>query len=370
MKPALDMLDNVLFGNSLTTWLLAVGVVSLVVSIVLFARGIVRRNYARMAQTEQVEFAEVPLQVVSRTSTLFVILVGLFAGLQIFEMPERVDNIAKTIVVVAVFWQIGIWISTAAIAWIELKRRRSLTTDRAAVGSLTIISVVVRTVIWAVVLLLTLDNLGVNITTLVAGLGIGGIAVALAVQNVLGDLLASLSITLDKPFVVGDFLIVDDFMGSVEYIGIKSTRLRSLSGEQIVMANADLLGSRVRNYGRMHERRVVFNIGITYETPREQVEAIPQLIRDIVTSQEKVRFDRCHFAKFGAASLDYEAVYYVLSADFNQYMDIQQRINLEILKTFEERKIEFAYPTQKLWLARVIAEAKAPAATETTPTSR
>jgi small-conductance mechanosensitive channel len=220
------------------------------------------------------------------------------------------------------------------------------------VGTLSIIGVVVRAVIWAVVLLLTLDNLGVDITALVAGLGIGGIAVALAVQNVLGDLLASLSIALDKPFVVGDFLIVGEFMGSVEYIGIKSTRLRSLSGEQIVMSNADLLGSRVRNYGRMQERRVVFAVGVTYETPREMVEAIPGMIREIVQAQDNIRFDRCHFAKFGPASLDYEAVYYVLSADYNQYMDTQQRINLRIFEAFALRGIEFAYPTQKIWLAQ------------------
>jgi small-conductance mechanosensitive channel len=163
-----------------------------------------------------------------------------------------------------------------------------------------------------------------------------------------------LSIALDKPFVVGDFLIIDDYLGSVEYVGIKSTRLRSLSGEQIIMSNSDLLGSRVRNYGRMQERRVVFATGITYETPVELVEKVPGLIRGIIERQEKTRFDRSHFMTHGAASLDFETVYYVLAADYNTYADIQQAINLEIHRAFAEHGIEFAYPTQRLLLERVL----------------
>jgi small-conductance mechanosensitive channel len=205
------------------------------------------------------------------------------------------------------------------------------------------------------VLLLTLDNLGIDITALVAGLGIGGVAVALAVQNILGDLFASLSITLDRPFVIGDFLIVGDFMGSVEYIGIKSTRLRSLSGEQIIISNSDLLGSRVRNYGRMHERRVVFVTSITYETPEEHLERIPGLIREIIESQPNTRFDRSHFARHAAASLDFETVYYVLSPNYNQYMDTQQAVNIRLHRELKQLGVEFAYPTQKLYVVRQLS---------------
>jgi small-conductance mechanosensitive channel len=209
------------------------------------------------------------------------------------------------------------------------------------------------------VLLLTLDNLGVDITALVAGLGIGGIAVALALQNVLGDLLASLSIALDQPFVIGDFLIVGEHLGTVEYIGIKSTRLRSLTGEQIVMSNADLLSSRLRNYGRMYERRVVFTLGVTYETPRDKLREIAPLLRGIVEAQEGVRFDRAHFAKYGPYSLDFEVVYHVLSADFGRYMDAQQAINFRIHEAFEALGVQFAYPTQTLWFAGGAATAGA-----------
>jgi small-conductance mechanosensitive channel len=226
-----------------------------------------------------------------------------------------------------------------------------LTTDRAALGSISIIGVIINAVIWALVTLLTLDNLGIDITALVAGLGIGGIAVALAVQNIFGDLFASLSITLDQPFVVGDFLIVGEILGTVESIGIKSTRLRSLDGEQIVMPNSDLLSSRVRNYGRMLERRVAFATTVTYETPIDLLERIPRLIREIVEGQADTRFDRSHFKAHGAASLDFETVYYVRSPDYNRYMDIQQAINLRLHREFAELAIEFAYPTQKVFVA-------------------
>ena len=177
-------------------------------------------------------------------------------------------------------------------------------------------------------------------------------AVALAVQNILGDLFASLSIVLDKPFVLGDFLIVDEHLGTVEYIGLKSTRLRSLWGEQIVFSNADLLKSRLRNFGRMFERRIVFPVGVTYQTPRDKLEAIPGIIREAIQAQEKTRFDRSHFKEFGDFSINFESVYYVLVPDYNLYMDIQQAINLQIHKRFEEEGIEFAYPTQTLFVVR------------------
>jgi len=201
-----------------------------------------------------------------------------------------------------------------------------------------------------VILLLALDNMGVDITALIAGLGIGGIAVALALQNVLGDLFASLSIVLDKPFVIGDFIIVDDLLGTVERIGLKTTRVRSLYGEQLVFSNSDLLNSRIRNYKRMFERRILFSIGVTYQTPHEKLATIPGIIREVIESQEQVRFDRAHFKEYGDSALKFEIVYYVLVPDYNTHMDIQQAINLAIVRRFEEEKIEFAFPTQTLYL--------------------
>lgn len=339
-----------LFQNSALDWLLALGISTVALLLLLAVRRAIRAYYKRMLATADTELLEIPLQVLSRTTLLLLLAIALFIGAQWLTIGPTTQRVLSSAITIALFWQAGIWLMAAASIWLERKRQRSLAVDRAAVGSLGIIGFVVNVVIWAMVLLLTLDNLGIDITALIAGLGIGGIAVALAVQNVLGDLFASLSITLDRPFVVGDFLILGDFLGSVEYIGIKSTRLRSLSGEQIIISNSDLLGSRVRNYGRMNERRVVFATRITYETPLEALEQIPGLIRQIVESQSATRFDRSHLATHSPASIDYETVYYVLSADYNKYMDIQQAINLRLHRELRQRGIHFAYPTQRLFV--------------------
>jgi small-conductance mechanosensitive channel len=346
-----ELLALPLFGNSPFAWSIACAVVLGVFALLLGLRRLVRGYHRKFQATERAELLEVPVLVLSRTALPFFIVVALFLGLQTLTMGERTARVLASAMTIALFWQAGIWAVAAAAAWLERKRRASLTADRAMVGSLGIISFIVNVAIWALVVLLTLDNLGIDITALVAGLGIGGIAVALAVQNILGDLFASLSITLDRPFVVGDFLIVGDFLGTVENIGIKSTRLRSLSGEQIVMPNADLLGSRVRNYGRMMERRVVFATSVVYETPIEHIERIPALIREIVEAQPDTRFDRSHFARHAAASLDFETVYYVLSPDYNRYMDVQQAINLRLHRQLTKLGVEFAYPTQRLYVS-------------------
>lgn len=341
--------------NSLADWLVATAIVCALFLGLLMLRRFVRRYHQRLLLTPRTELAEVPVEVLSRTTTLFFFVLAIFTGLRTLEMGDRTAYVLSSALTIALFWQAGVWASAAATAWLERRRRRSLATDRAVAGSLGVIGFIARAVVWALVALLTLDNLGIDVTALVAGLGIGGVAVALAVQNVLGDVFASLSITFDKPFVIGDFLVVGDCMGSVEYIGIKSTRLRSLNGEQIIMSNADLLGSRVRNYGRMVERRVVFTTSVTYETPVDRLERIAPLIREIIEAQHDTRFDRSHFARHGASSLDFESVYYVLSADYNRFMDVQQTINLRLHREFARLGIEFAYPAQKLFVSQIEA---------------
>jgi small-conductance mechanosensitive channel len=210
-----------------------------------------------------------------------------------------------------------------------------------------------QVVIWVGGFLFLIDNLGYDITTLVAGLGIGGIAIALAAQTILGDLFSYLVIFFDKPFEIGDFIVVEDKMGTVEYIGIKTTRLRTLGGEQLICSNTDLTNSRVHNYKRMQERRVVFGLGVIYGTRAAQLKIIPKLIRDIIESIDGTRFDRAHFKSFGDFSLNFEVVFYVLSADYNRYMDIQEAINTQIFEVFEKEEIEFAFPTQTLFMNNV-----------------
>lgn len=205
-------------------------------------------------------------------------------------------------------------------------------------------------ILWGIAIVFFLENLGINVSTVVAGLGISGIAMALAAQTILKDLLCYFAIILDRPFIIGDFIIVGDMMGVVENIGILTTRVTSLSGEQLVFSNADLIGSRVRNYKKMRRRRVLFNFGVTYQTSAKQLKTIPGLVKGIIESNEDTIFDRAHFAKYGASSLDFEVVYYVDGSDYNKYMDIQQAINLAIYQEFQTHHIEFAYPTQTLYV--------------------
>ncbi len=341
-----------LLSNSLTQWLLAGLIAAIVFMLLMTLRVAVRRYAQRLRATQRQEVLEIPMLVLSRTTLPFFLVVALFAGLRVLTVGDKIQAVVNSAATIAFFWQAGVWVVAAIRAFIDRRRQFKDDEDRAVVGSLGIISFIASMVVWTLVLLLTLDNLGVNITALVAGLGIGGVAVALALQNVLGDLFASLSIALDRPFVVGDFLAIDNFLGSVENIGIKTTRLRSLDGEQIIMSNGDLLKSRVRNFGRMAERRVQFSISVAYGTPLEEIEKIPGWIREFVTSEKDTRFDRSHFLRHGTASLEFETVYFVTSADFNRYMDIQQSINLKIHRRFAESQIDFAVPTQKLVLSR------------------
>jgi len=227
-----------------------------------------------------------------------------------------------------------------------VKKEKDIAKKHAVEGIL----IVIKVIVWGLAIIILLDNLGVKITTLVAGLGIGGVAIALASQAILGDLFSCFTIYFDRPFEIGDFIITGDYLGTVEHIGIKSTRIRSLGGEQLVFSNTDLINSRVRNYKRMDKRRVVFRLGVTYQTSHQQLKEIPVIITNIIKNINDTVFDRTHFFSFGDFSLIFEVVYYVIGSNYNKYMDIQQEINFKIIEEFEKRGIEFAYPTQTLYL--------------------
>ena len=350
MNEMKQILDPIFFGNSLWQWAIA-GLIAIGVFVVLiFVRGLIRKQYEKLAQTPHKELIELPLQVVSRTTTLFILIASLFAGVQALVLPPKLTTLAMTVFTIAAFWQAGLWGTTFVLASLQRRAEREMAVDRAAVGTLGIIGFIARVTIWAFVLLLTLDNLGIEIKPLLAGLGIGGVAVALALQNVLGDLFASLAITLDRPFVVGDAVAVDDFNGTVEYIGVKSTRLRSINGEQIIMPNANLMSARMRNWSRLRERRVVLNISVGFETPAAKLANIPKLLRSLIEEQQDTRFDRGHLAKIGPASFDFEVVYFVTTADYGRHMDIQQTVILKLLEAFERDGIEIAEPTRRVVL--------------------
>ena len=211
---------------------------------------------------------------------------------------------------------------------------------------------IAKGVLWVLAGLLLLSNMGINVSSLLAGVGIGGIAIALAVQNILSDVFCSFSIYADKPFEVGDFIIIGTDMGTVENIGLKSTRLRTLQGEQLIVSNRELTQVRIQNFRRMEKRRIVMTLGVVYGTPAAKLNRIPGLVEEAVEKRGEAEMERCHFFNFGPSSLDYEVVFYVNSADYNLYMDIRQRINLHLYEAFEREGIEFAYPTQTIHLAK------------------
>jgi small-conductance mechanosensitive channel len=341
-----SLLDSSYLGNAADRWLTAGIVFVGLFGVLLVVRRIVQLQYQRMAATPKVELLELPSMVASRTTVLFLFVASLYAASHFLVLPPRVQKIALTLFTIAAFWQTGAWASAAVLAFIERKRHRALSSDRAVAGTFGIITFLARATIWSLVLLLTLDNLGVQIKPLLAGLGIGGIAVALAVQNVLGDLFASLSIALDRPFVVGDTLWVDNFIGTVEYIGIKSTRLRSVDGEQIVIPNANLLNSRLRNLTRMTERHVVFTLSVALATSREQLARIPGLIRQLIDSYPDVRCERAHLARITGSAYEIEAEYRVTTADFNRHMDIVQDLQLRLLEALEKEGITIVQTAQ------------------------
>jgi small-conductance mechanosensitive channel len=348
----MDIAEKIILGNTTTEWAVAIGVALLFVIVLRTVQGVIRGRIARLAQKTDTRWDDHLVKIISSTRLLFWLVMGGWFGAQFLDLPYPAQRWVRIVFVIALLLQAGLWGGALVNSVLREYRKRKQEENPEDLTTLGLIGLAARIAVWSVVVLLILDNLGVDITALVAGLGIGGVAVALALQNILGDLFASLSIVLDKPFVVGDFLMVGDFLGSVEKIGLKTTRLRSLSGEELIFSNNDLLGSRVPTSARRPARRVVFKLGVTYQTPRDKLKIIPQIIREAIEAQADTRFDRSHFSQYGDFSLNFESVYYVLSRDYNQYMDIQQAIYLTVHERFEAEDIEFAYPTQTLFLER------------------
>ena len=347
-----EYLNAVWLGNTVRDWLIAVAILAGAIAALIAIKALVVGRFFKFAARTSNEIDDLVVELLKRTRMMvLIILVVAAVGFLVLELVPTVRTGVKFAAVIALFFQGMSWGNGIISFWTQryAARRGMMTGPSAAtVGALVVL---VRILLFLVLFLFALDNLGFEITPLVTGLGIGGIAVALAVQNILGDLFAALSIVLDKPFVVGDFIVIDTHSGTVEHIGMKSTRLRSLSGEQIIIGNADLLKARINNFQRMVERRAVFRLGVVYETTSEQLSRIPGIVRLAVVRQNLTRFDRCHFKQYTDNDLEFETVYWMLTADYNVYMDTQQAINLEIFRRFEEEKIELAHRARVYQLA-------------------
>jgi small-conductance mechanosensitive channel len=354
-------LQRLLLSNSLMDWLIAAIVAAAVWSALWIMRRLIASRYKKYADTQRRMPIRLIAYLIGNTKQILFIAVALYAAQASLTLPDRVQHLVSNIVLILILCQAGLWAGRSVHFYLEMKELER-GADRVFAGSLDIINFVARMLIWSLVILVALDNLGVNITALLAGLGVGGVAVALALQNVLGDLFASLSIALDKPFVVGDSLVIDTYIGKVEHIGIKTTRLRSETGEQIILSNADILKSRVRNFGRAQEQRALATIRVTYDTPADKLHEIPKLLESIVRGQENARFERCHLKTLGDSALLFELSYFVQQPNLNPLLDLQQAVNFRIIDEFRRIGVEFDYPTQRVILAGQRIAAAAPAA--------
>lgn len=356
-----ELLEGEVYGNGLSQWAIAALLAAAGFAAALLVRLILVRRLPAPVEGDEPHWSAVLHEVVDRTSTLFLLIAAVYAGSLALELPPQFQNLISSAFTIALFIQLALWadrVASAILAW----RLAPLKTKSAMRNALSLIQFFVRVAVWSLALLLLFENLGFDVTALVAGLGIGGIALALAAQSVLGDLFSSLAIVLDRPFEVGDFIVFGDQNGTVEKIGIKTTRIRSLSGEQIACSNTDLMNSRIHNFKRMAERRIVLVLGVTYDTPGATLERIPAMVKEIVEAQSQARFDRSHFRSFGDSALEFETVYWVLSADYTIYMDVQQAINFAILRAFEADGIEFAFPSRTLYVPNLTDAVRAAAA--------
>ena len=338
------------YGNTILNYFVALTIFILGLILIKVFKLMVLKRLIKWAEASETTLDDFLIQGIQKTVVPLLYLGAFYLAIEYLKIESNtMDIINKIAVIVFTFLLLRAISSVIKFSLNAYVRRKSGGQSREK--ELRGISTIVSMVIWTIGLVFLMDNLGFKVSAVITGLGIGGIAVALAAQAILGDLFAYFVIFFDRPFEIGDFIIVGDKMGSVEYIGLKTTRIRSLSGEQLVFSNKDITDSRIHNYKKMERRRVVFQLGVTYQTTLEQIKEIPGMVRQIIEGQSDITFDRGHFAKYGDFSLNFEFVYYVMSPDYNKYMDIQQAINLAVYEQFEQKGIEFAYPTQTLFMS-------------------
>ena len=345
-----EFLGISLYNNTLWDYVMSMALLLVTIMGLYLFKLFVTKKLKKISDRTKNTFDDLLVKIIDEIKPIFLFFMAFYVSLKFITINEKIQPVLDSVIVlVLTFWVVQS-LQQILVFGVNKMYDRSRAKELPKKG----ITNILKGVLWGGAGAFVLDNLGFDITALIAGLGITGIAVALAAQSFLGDAFSALFIMIDKPFRVGDFIIVGDYLGTIESIGIKTTRIRSLFGEQLIFSNSDLTSSRIKNYKRMETRRVVFELGVIYQTPREKLKKIPQIIKNIVNSVEKAKFDRSHFHAYGSFSLNFESVYYVLGSDYNLYMDIQQDINFRIHEAFEKEGIEFAYPTQTVYMAKEI----------------
>lgn len=344
----MNLWDKIFFGNSTRDWLIAAAIIAVSFILIQALKRSVLKRLQKWANRTIFTFDNFLVTAIERTVIPFLYFAAIFVAFGYLTFNTSANNIIRVARLFIITFFILSLITSAIQYFIFafLDKQENSEMKKKQAGSLIII---LKVIVWILGLVFLINNLGYNVTTIITGLGIGGIAVALAAQAVLADFFSYFVIFFDRPFEIGDFIIVDNkVIGAVEHIGIKTTRIRANSGEQIICSNKDLTDSRVHNYKRMLRRRVVFGFGVSFQTSIDQIKMIPGIIKQIIESTDDATFDRSHFSAIGDYSMKFETVYYIESPDFNLYMDAQQKIYLQLLEIFEKENIQFAYPTQTL----------------------
>lgn len=350
------ILNTKLYENTIADWVLACLVIIGTTVFLNFVIHLAARRIRRTAKKPETDLFDLSDELLKRTNFLFLIVFSIYISTFVLQLGQLETHVLNIAAVTALIIQIGLWLDGVITFYTTRYLSEERGIDPGALATIKAMGVLGRWILWIIFFLLILSNVGINVSALIAGLGVTGIAAALAIQTALKDLLASFAIMLDKPFLVGDYIVVGDYMGTVEKIGLKTTHIRSLSGEQLVFGNQDLVQSRIRNYKRMETRRIAFSFMVNYRTPLDKLESIPNIVRTIIEAQDQVRFDRAHFKEYNEFGLIFEVVYYVLSPDYLLYMDIQQTINTNLYQKFQEENIEFAYIEGKLAAGKAVSQ--------------
>jgi len=338
-------------NNTLYSYLVSLAVFILLSIIVFLLRYIVICKLKKRAEAKIIKLDVIIINLIKRNIIPTLYFGVFYFSISLLNIPKMADKAIKIIGIILLSFFIIKIISVLFQKAVEAHFEKNQH-DEDYVKTAKVIFPAVNIVVWVIGIIFLLGNLGFNVTSIVTGLGIGGIAVALAAQAVLGDLFSYFAILIDKPFEIGDFVIVNNEKGTIEKVGIKTTKVRSLSGEQLVFSNSTLTNSTIKNYKRMFERRIVFQFGVVYSTNVEKLKSISKKVKEIIESIEQTRFDRSHFFDFGDFSLNFETVYFVLSNDYIIYMNIQEEINLRLKQFFLENDIAFAYPTSVVYLEK------------------
>jgi small-conductance mechanosensitive channel len=341
----MDYLEIQFWDNTVLDWIKAAAIFISVFIVLKIVKNILVNKLSKIVEGTKSNFDDIFLKVVEQTKDLFLLLAGIYSGMQILNIPESWQGITNKVFMVITALQTGLWLG--GFVNYMTSHREQEEADKQEKTAVHAFGLFGKIIIWSIIAMVAIQNItGMKMDALITSLGIGGIAIGLAVQNILKDLFASLSIFLDKPFLVGDFIVVDDLSGTVQNIGLKSTRIMTLLGDEVIFSNSDLLESRIHNYRKMERRLVITKIGVATETPHAVLKELPSLFKKIIEGQENATFDRSNLAEFNDYTFDYEIVYHIESADFTLYMNTKEAIYLEIIKRLQEKNVSMPYPTQ------------------------